>query len=136
MARERAITSGGSDRSMRIWKIVEESQLVYNGHSGSIDIVKLINEENFISAGDDGLDTLPIPYMIFDFCNLFIQILIHSMCRSLCLWSAMKKKALHTKQLAHGKSDDNDEANWISAVATLINTDVVASGRFQNRFML
>lgn len=42
----------------------------------------------------------------------------------------MKKKALHTKQLAHGKSDDNDEANWISAVATLINTDVVASGRF------
>lgn len=54
LARERAITSGGSDRSIRIWKIVEESQLVYNGHSGSIDIVKLINEENFISAGDDG----------------------------------------------------------------------------------
>lgn len=34
---------------------MEESQLVYNGHSGSIEIVKLINEENFISAGDDGL---------------------------------------------------------------------------------
>lgn len=54
LSRERAVTAGGSDRSVRIWKIVEESQLVYNGHSGSIDIVKLINEENFISAGDDG----------------------------------------------------------------------------------
>lgn len=54
LSRERAITAGGSDRSVRIWKIVEESQLVYNGHNGSIDIVKLINEENFISAGDDG----------------------------------------------------------------------------------
>lgn len=54
LARERAITSGGSDRSIRIWKIVEESQLVYNGHSGTIEIVKLINEENFLSAGDDG----------------------------------------------------------------------------------
>lgn len=41
----------------------------------------------------------------------------------------MKKKPLHIKQLAHGKSDENDEANWITAVATLINTDIVASGK-------
>lgn len=40
----------------------------------------------------------------------------------------MKKKSLHTKYLAHGKSDENGEPNWISAVATLINTDVIASG--------
>lgn len=40
----------------------------------------------------------------------------------------MKKKSLHTKYLAHGKSDENGEPNWISAVATLINTDIVASG--------
>lgn len=54
LSRERAITAGGSDCSVRIWKIVEESQLIYNGHRGSIEAVKLINEENFISAGDDG----------------------------------------------------------------------------------
>lgn len=40
----------------------------------------------------------------------------------------MKKKPLHIKELAHGKSEENDQANWISAVATLINTDIVASG--------
>lgn len=50
--------------------------------------------------------------------------------RSLCVWSAMKKKPLHTKELAHGKSTENGQANWISAVATLINTDIVASGEF------
>lgn len=41
----------------------------------------------------------------------------------------MKKKPLHIKELAHGKSKENDQANWISAVATLINTDIVASGK-------
>lgn len=41
----------------------------------------------------------------------------------------MKKKPLHTKELAHGKSIENGQANWISAVATLINTDIVASGK-------
>lgn len=40
----------------------------------------------------------------------------------------MKKKPLCTKELTHGKSAENGEANWVSAVATLINTDLVASG--------
>lgn len=52
--------------------------------------------------------------------------------RSLCLWSAMKKKPLHTKELAHGKQEENDQANWISAIATLINTDILASGNAKN----
>ena len=29
--RERAVTSGGRDGTVRVWKIVEESQLVFNG---------------------------------------------------------------------------------------------------------
>lgn len=52
--RERAITSGGRDNSIRVWKIVEESQLVFNGHQGSIDCIRLVNEDHFISCGDDG----------------------------------------------------------------------------------
>lgn len=42
----------------------------------------------------------------------------------------MKKKPLHVKELAHGKSDENGEANWISAITTHINTDLMASGKF------
>lgn len=101
LARERAITSGGFDGTVRIWKIVEESQLIFNGHSGSIDSVKLINEENFLSSGDDG---------------------------QLCVWGCLKKKPLCCVQEAHGKNDENNLPMWISSIATLLNTDLVASG--------
>lgn len=40
----------------------------------------------------------------------------------------MKKKPISIKELVHGKSTENGQANWISAIATQINTDVVASG--------
>lgn len=53
LARERAITAGGTDTSLRIWKIAEESQLIFNG-TGSVDCVQLINEETFVSGGDSG----------------------------------------------------------------------------------
>ncbi|XP_077285846.1 U3 small nuclear riboprotein factor 55K [Arctopsyche grandis] len=99
LSRERAITAGGRDNSIRIWKIVEESQLIFNGHSGSIDCVRLINEENFISCSDDG---------------------------SICVWGNMKKKALCTVNKAHGSEDG--QARWITCVAALLNSDLVASG--------
>ena len=53
-ARERCITVGGRDASARVWKIVEESQLVYNGPQSSLDCVKLLNEEHWVTAGEDG----------------------------------------------------------------------------------
>ncbi|XP_071560130.1 U3 small nucleolar RNA-interacting protein 2 [Temnothorax nylanderi] len=103
LSRERAITSGGFDGSIRIWKIVEESQLIFNAHNGgsSIDAVKLINEENFFSGGDDG---------------------------QLCVWGCMKKKPLCSVSEAHGKDETNGQPMWISSIATLLNTDLVASG--------
>jgi ribosomal RNA-processing protein 9 len=101
LSRERAVTSGGRDHTVRIWKVVEESQLIYNGHVGSIDAVKLINEEHFLSCGDDG---------------------------QLCIWGTKKKKPLCTLEFAHGIAAQNGEPNWISSIATLSNTDLVASG--------
>lgn len=100
MYKERALTSGGADGTLRIWKIVEESQLVYNGHSGSIDHVRYVNEETFISCGDDG---------------------------TFCVWNVGKKKPVAQLKLAHGKSSTGI-ANWISSIATLVNTDLIASG--------
>lgn len=32
LARDRAVTSGGRDNSIRVWKVPEESQLVFHGH--------------------------------------------------------------------------------------------------------
>lgn len=54
LTRERAITSGGRDSTVRIWKIIEESQLVFQGNYGSIDCVKLVDEQHFVSGSDDG----------------------------------------------------------------------------------
>ena len=31
LSRDRAVTAGGRDRTLRVWKVVEESQLVFNG---------------------------------------------------------------------------------------------------------
>lgn len=58
--------------------------------------------------------------------NSFIE--IYNFFRSLCLWSAMKKKPLYIQEMAHGRSVENREANWISSIATLINADIIASG--------
>ncbi|XP_048742286.2 U3 small nucleolar RNA-interacting protein 2-like isoform X2 [Ostrea edulis] len=105
LIRDRAITSGGRDGSIRIWKVVDESQLVFNGDPGSIDCIAFINESNFISGADNN---------------------------SLSLWSMMKKRPTVTVRNAHAGRDQNGNSsigtNWITAVAALHNTDLVASG--------
>jgi len=47
--------------------------------------------------------------------------------RAIGLWSALKKKPICTTQLAHGVGD-NGVANWITAIAVVVNTDLVATG--------
>lgn len=101
LTRERAITSGGRDTTIRIWKIVEESQLIFNGPVGSVDEVKLLDEEHFVSGSDNG---------------------------SICLWSVLKKKPLCTVTEAHGS--ENSVPRWISSLATLLNSDIFASGSY------
>ena len=32
LQRERPVTAGSSDQTLRVWKVMEESQLVFNGH--------------------------------------------------------------------------------------------------------
>jgi len=36
LQRERPVTAGSSDQTLRVWKVVEESQLVFNGHKYAI----------------------------------------------------------------------------------------------------
>ncbi|XP_071138149.1 U3 small nucleolar RNA-interacting protein 2-like [Mytilus galloprovincialis] len=101
LTRERAITAGGRDASLRIWKIIEESQLVFHGHMGSIDCVSLINETNFVSGGDDN---------------------------SIALWGVMKKKPMVLVRNAHSGNSEEKSEFWISAVASLQHTDLIATG--------
>lgn len=128
LSRERAISAGGFDCTIRIWKIAEESQLIYNGHRGSIECVRLINEENFLSSGDDGWVLVP-PQATRE---ILISMYLFS---SLCVWSVMKKKPLCVREKAHGVSATNGQPNWISAIATLTNADIIASGKWMGRVL-
>lgn len=101
LTRERALTAGGRDMTIRIWKIIEESQLVFQSSGQSIDCIKLLDEQHFISGGDNG---------------------------SICLWGLQKKKPLYTVYRAHGVGES--AANWITSLAPLVNTDVFASGNY------
>ena len=66
LAQERPVTAG-IDKTVRVWKIIEESHLVYQGHKwvvmdyfinyffrSSIDTVKMINDKSFVSGSQDG----------------------------------------------------------------------------------
>jgi ribosomal RNA-processing protein 9 len=90
-------TSVGSDRTVRSWQIVQETHLVFRPHNEvrSIDCVKMINEDNFVTGGEDG---------------------------SISLWSTTKKKPIFTELAAHGPN------HFISSLASLYSTDVIASG--------
>jgi ribosomal RNA-processing protein 9 len=134
LAQERCISVGGRDRTARLWKVVEETQLVFRGGGGekkskksessstmegSMDCVAQIDEEMFVTGGDNG---------------------------SLCLWITNRKKPVFTLPHAHGIEEPlaPDEASaeqfphpdivpkplprWITALTTVPYSDLILSG--------
>lgn len=112
---------------MRLWKIPEESQLVFRGgghglnateelvvmdgmrktktdrdqgaSGGSIDVVAMIDEDLFLTGSDSG---------------------------AISLWNTTRKKPIFTKFKAHGES--SDECRWITSLAAVPHSDLFASG--------
>ncbi|EAW10215.1 rRNA processing protein RRP9 [Aspergillus clavatus NRRL 1] len=130
MTIDQCISVGARDRTARLWKVAEESQLVFRGGSqkhayqdNTIDCVAPLPPSHFVTGSDSG---------------------------ALSLWSIHKKKPLHTIQCAHGLdplppldelSSEVDPQlagtntrfmrqmpRWITALATVPGTDVVLSG--------
>jgi ribosomal RNA-processing protein 9 len=123
LGRERCVTTGGRDKTARIWKIVEESQLVYRGGvptknpeggnrplfvEGSLDCIAQIDESMFVTGGDSGV---------------------------ISLWEINRKKPMFSVPSAHGlhtfASDSEGDINtpfWITAVASLRYSDLFVSG--------
>uniref|UniRef100_A0A5S6R5R0 WD_REPEATS_REGION domain-containing protein n=1 Tax=Trichuris muris TaxID=70415 RepID=A0A5S6R5R0_TRIMR len=102
LARERAITCGGRDHTIRIWKVLEDSQLVFNAEKfswGSIDCVKLISEDHFVAGSSSGC---------------------------LSLWSVFKKSPIFIAEHAHAEVERREA--WISSLCTVRHTDLLISG--------
>ena len=86
----RVISCGGMDKSCRLFKILEESHLVFNGFTEcvSIDCVALVNEEHFVSGCADG---------------------------SLYVWSLGRKKPVFVRRRAHGCRPISHHSNGLAS---------------------
>ena len=101
LIKERAVTSGGFDSTLRLWKIAEETQLIFQGKGESIECAKYIDEQHFISGTMSG---------------------------TISLWSMQKKRALFTVEQAHGCDRLTSTPNWISSIAAYPFSDLFATG--------
>ena len=151
---ERCASVGARDRTARIWKVVEETQLVFRGGGGgvtktdrnltngvpdtsrerkryaegSIDRVVVVDNETFVTGSDNG---------------------------NLCLWNLHKKKPVFTVPLAHGleeqiTADDysaeiehapalklpEPQPRWITALRALPLSDLIITGSWDGQIRI
>ena len=127
-SKERAV-SCGADKTVRLWKVPEESQLMFRGRTldVSIDSVRMLNDAFYVSGSQSS---------------------------SLALWSMHRKKPVVTVPHAHNGTLEPGEAGflangvggapgvpatapgaadhalctWVSSLAVLRNSNLVASG--------
>ncbi|TKY72367.1 U3 snoRNP-associated protein YAO [Spatholobus suberectus] len=129
LRKERVLTAG-RDRSMQLFKVHEESRLVFRAPASSLECCCFVNNDELLSGSDDG---------------------------SIELWSVMRKKPVYILRNAHAllvdsmKSDQKDNErlpngnlengyhhpenhhclsvfSWVSAVTVCRNSDLAASG--------
>ncbi|XP_071707263.1 U3 snoRNP-associated protein-like EMB2271 [Rutidosis leptorrhynchoides] len=111
LRKERVLTVG-RDRTMHLWKVPEESQLVFRAPASSLECCCFINNDEFLSGSDDG---------------------------SIQHWSVLRKKPLHIVKNAHPSltpnslHDDSEKMctsahSWVSSVAVCRGSDLAASG--------
>ncbi|XP_018014893.1 U3 small nucleolar RNA-interacting protein 2 isoform X2 [Hyalella azteca] len=100
--RPSCITVGGADETVNVYAMEEDKQFQFTGKQVSIDGVKLVNENTFLTHGQDG---------------------------SVCLWSTNRKRPLQHLKVTHGYiAPHSPEPQWVTALASLVNTDLAASG--------
>ncbi|GAB5353015.1 hypothetical protein AAMO2058_000002200 [Amorphochlora amoebiformis] len=74
LLQDRAVTCG-ADKTCRLWKIPEQTQLLFKGARETLDCVRFLDEDRWVTACQDG---------------------------SVALWGRQKKKALFRRDRAHG----------------------------------
>lgn len=101
---EQLLVSASEDRTIRLWKVAEETQLLFGGGASPIDAVAMLTPTAFVSGAQDG---------------------------TLTLWSAMRKKPLASVRVAHGRGGANIGGGspcWVSSLASVACSDLFASG--------
>lgn len=108
--------TSGHDHTCRVWKVPEESQLIFRSHAPAVDCARYITGTQWVTGASDG---------------------------SLAVWSQMKKRPVsvvrgaHSAQPAAGGeaaaaglsvgagSIGGDAASWVQSVAVCRGSDLV-----------
>ena len=99
--------SGSNDRTVRLYKVAQESHLIFRGHKSPIDAVQILTDDSFITGGQDGC---------------------------ISLWREMSKRPTVTAALAHGY--DGLSPRWITGLAALKMSDLAISGSYDGYIKL
>ncbi|KAF9463213.1 Rnu3ip2 protein [Collybia nuda] len=155
---ETCVSVGGRDKTVRYWKIVEESQLVFRG--GGRSRVREILEGGLRGdeEGDDVDDTMdggPDPKEK-ETARKFIEGSIECVAMidettfvsggdsgSICLWTIQKKKPIFTQPLAHGFNEVFSATEgliktprWVTSLGSLRYSDIIVSGSWEGNIRL
>lgn len=158
LALERCVSVGARDRTARLWKVVEESQLVFRGGGGGGSEKKHRNPSNHLPTttvnGDSTTTTTSSSSRSYAEGSIDRVAMIDEEAfitgsdnGGLSLWSLHKKKPVFTIPVAHGldpplkpeeasaeavpdvvKVTGEPQPRWITALATVPYTDLVLSG--------
>ncbi|CAB5389885.1 WD40 repeat-like protein [Rhizophagus irregularis] len=123
LSRERCVSAGARDRTCRLFKVIEEKQLILRGDvkvvkrdnqtfmEDSIDVVEMIDEDNFLSGGNSG---------------------------TISLWNIGIKKPIFVYRLAHGIESEGTIplAYWITSLAIIKYSDLFVSGSWDGNIRL
>ena len=91
--------SASDDSTARLYKVAQESHLVFRGHKSPVDAVQILTDDSFVTGGQDG---------------------------SLLLWREASKRPTASAALAHGR--DGSSPRWITGLAALKMSDLAISG--------
>ncbi|KAI9729060.1 MAG: pre-rRNA processing protein [Chrysothrix sp. TS-e1954] len=155
-SQERCVSVGARDRTARLWKVVEESQLVFRGGGGMKANPKAREDKdvriNGVSSDADHEEEAPIPRNMDGSIDRVIQIdtqlfVTGSDTGAIALFALHKKKPLHIIPHAHGhdpalsvdqsyaeldpsrkKTQGQPTPRWITALACIPFSDVFVSG--------
>ncbi|KAL5478315.1 RRP9 [Sanghuangporus weigelae] len=147
---ETAVSVGARDRTVRFWKVVEETQLVFRG--GSKSKVREVLEggleglEEEEEAGGRKKDVEKrYEEGLLDCVAMIDEITFVSGgdSGSMSVWTTAKKKPVFTQALAHGMHEVYSETEgivstprWITALSCLRYGDVLASGSWSGDIRL
>ncbi|KAL3632365.1 hypothetical protein CASFOL_025349 [Castilleja foliolosa] len=127
LRKERVLTVG-RDRTMHLWKVPEESQLVFRAPASSLECCCFINNDEFLSGSDDGS---------IEQWNVLRKKPVHIVKNAHPLSSESKSELNNYEGLANGHKENeahdsqrlgSTALSWVNSVAVCRSSDLAASG--------